>query len=133
MLIRVHQSSINFNVLILPFHAAYVIVTLICSDAVAKASIRKVISFLALVSQVAIAPFSLLMSRANNPYFLLVHSSIPIYTLLPGTPAWFKPISYFISVLLNGYALLPACYVRSSHVHIPLRNAFPLPFISLTE
>ena len=88
MLIRVHQSSINFNVLILPFHASYVIFTWICSDAVAKASIRKVISFLALVPQVAIALFSLLMSRANNPYFLLVHSSIPIYTLLPGTPAW---------------------------------------------
>ena len=134
MLIRVHQicaadqspqSSINFNVFTLPFHAAYVIYIHLdmfrcCCHGVKS----KVISFLALVSQVAFALFSYLCHVLRILTFYLFIRTFRFTHYFP-TRSHGPILSYFASVLLNGCVLLPIHFLRSSHVHIPLRNAFP--------
>ena len=147
MLIRAHQfctadqspqSSIIFNDLKLSFSCGliYVTIHLVCSDAVTTMSYSKVISFLALVSEVAFALFSLLMSRAMNPRFSLVHSYIPIYTLFPYTLAWSYPI-LFRDCLSKWLCVSPRSlptFIACAHSYTqctPLPECIPL--ISLTE
>ena len=97
--IRVQQSSINFNVLILPI-MRHMLFTWICSDALAGVSIEKWFHFW------------LWFLRFLSPFFLYLYHVLTIPTFYwfirpfrftrfcPACPHACKPISCFVSILL---------------------------------